>query len=282
MTFRIGIDIGGTFTDCVVQTPDGAMVIVKAPSTPPAFATGFMNALSRAAERFELPLADFLGRASVIVHGTTVSTNALVTGRTAPTGLIATKGHPDVLTLREAPRKQAWNWRLDYPDPFVPQNRTCEVGGRIDSLGNEVEPLSEDDVRAAVRRLRQAGVEAIAVSLLWSFVNPAHERRVAEIIEQEWPGVPVSLGHRVNPIPREYRRTIATAIDASLRPVVNGYVEDLSKALAAAGFTGRLLIANCGGGTPRPDRTSSSPTWAAPPSTSRRSAAARSSSPPRR
>jgi N-methylhydantoinase A len=259
MTFRIGIDIGGTFTDCVVQTPDGAMTIVKAPSTPPAFATGFMNALSRAAERFELPLADFLGRASVIVHGTTVSTNALVTGRTAPTGLIATKGHPDVLTLREAPRKQAWNWRLDYPDPFVPQNRTCEVGGRIDSLGNEVEPLSEDDVRAAVRRLRQVGVEAIAVSLLWSFVNPVHERRVAEIIEAEWPGVPVSLGHRVNPIPREYRRTIATAIDASLRPVVNGYVEDLSRALAAAGFKGRLLIANCGGGMMPPDEIVASP-----------------------
>ncbi len=80
----------------------------------------------------------------MIVHGTTVSTNALVTRRTAATGLIATRGHPDVLTLREAPRKKPWNWRLDYPEPFIPRNRTFEVGGRIDSLGKEVEPLSEE------------------------------------------------------------------------------------------------------------------------------------------
>ncbi len=161
--FRVGVDIGGTFTDCVVQTSDGTMVIVKSPSTPGDFARGFMDALKVAADRFEFSLADFLARVDVIVHGTTVSTNALVTRRTAPTGLIATRGHPDVLTLREAPRKKAWEWRLDYPDPFVPRNRTMEVGGRIDSLGNEVEPLSEEDVRAATRRLRQAGVEAIAV-----------------------------------------------------------------------------------------------------------------------
>lgn len=246
--FRVGIDIGGTFTDCVVHAPDGTAVIVKSPSTPGAFANGFMNALRLAATRFDLTLERFLAETAVIVHGTTVSTNAVVTRATAPTGLIATRGHPDVLTLREAPRKSAWNWRLDYPDPFIPRNRTVEVGGRIDSLGNEVEPLSEEDVVAGVRLLRQAGVEAIAVGLLWSFVNPVHESRVAEIIEREWSGVPVSLGHRVNPIPREYRRTIATAIDASLRPVVNAYIEELTQALSAAGFLGRLLIANCSGG----------------------------------
>jgi N-methylhydantoinase A len=257
--FRIGIDIGGTFTDCVVQVPGGTPLIVKSPSTPGAFATGFMNALQRAAERLGLGLGDLLAGTSVIVHGTTVSTNAVVTRRTAATGLIATRGHPDVLTLREAPRKKAWNWRLDYPDPFVPRNRTMEVGGRIDSLGHEVEALCEEDVRAAVRRLRQAGVEAVAVSLLWSFVNPAHERRVAEIVEQEWPGVPVSLGHLVNPIPREYRRTIATAIDASLRPVVNAYVRDLTGSLAGAGFQGRLLIANCTGGMMPPEEIIASP-----------------------
>lgn len=257
--FRIGIDIGGTFTDCVIHAPDGTMAIVKSPSTPGAFANGFMNALAVAAKRFDLPREELLARTQTIVHGTTVSTNAVVTRRTASTGLIATLGHPDVLTLREAPRKKAWNWKLDYPEPFVPRNRTIEVGGRIDSLGNEVEPLVEEDVRLAVRRLRQAGVEAIAVSLLWSFVNPAHEMRVAEIIEEEWPGVPVSLGHLVNPIPREYRRTIATAIDASLRPVVNAYIEDLTQALADAGFSGRLLIANCTGGMMPPEEIIASP-----------------------
>ena len=146
--FRVGIDIGGTFTDCVVQKPDGATIIVKSPSTPGDFAQGFMNALKVAAERFELGLADFLGRVDMIVHGTTVSTNALVTRRTAPTGLIATRGHPDVLTLREAPRKKAWDWRLDYPEPFVPRNRTLEVGGRIDSLGKLLNSLSYRGVLA--------------------------------------------------------------------------------------------------------------------------------------
>jgi N-methylhydantoinase A len=257
--FRVGIDIGGTFTDCVVHAADGTAIIVKSPSTPGAFATGFMNSLRLAAGRFDLSLDAFLARTGVIVHGTTVSTNAVVTRATAPTGLIATRGHPDVLTLREAPRKKAWNWRLDFPEPFIPRNRTVEVGGRIDSLGNEVEPLVEADVVDAVKRLRQAGVEAIAVSLLWSFVNPIHEKRVAEIIEREWPGVPVSLGHRVNPIPREYRRTIATAIDASLRPVVNAYVEELTQALARAGFHGRLLIANCSGGMMPPEEIIASP-----------------------
>ncbi|HEY9215988.1 MAG TPA: hydantoinase/oxoprolinase family protein [Ancylobacter sp.] len=257
--FRIGIDIGGTFTDCVVHTQDGGAFIVKSPSTPGAFATGFMNALGVAAGRLDLSLEALLARTGMIVHGTTVSTNAVVTRATAPTGLIATRGHPDVLTLREAPRKKAWNWRLDYPEPFIPRNRTVEVGGRIDSLGNEVEPLDEANVVAAVDRLRRAGVEAVAVSLLWSFVNPAHEQRVAQIIAREWPGVPVSLGHLVNPIPREYRRTIATAIDASLRPVVNAYIEELMQALSGAGFKGRLLIANCSGGMMPPEEILASP-----------------------
>jgi len=259
MTFRVGVDIGGTFTDCVVHAPDRAPVIAKSPSTPGAFATGFMNAIAAGAARFDLSLKDFLARTSLIVHGTTVSTNALVTRRTAATGLIVTHGHPDILTLREAPRKKTWNLRLDYPDPFIPRNRTFEVKERIDSLGQIVEPLDEASVRSAVRHLREAEVATIAVSLLWSFVNSAHEMRVAEIIEEEWPRIPVSLSHKVNPIPREYRRTIAAAIDASLKPIVNAYVDDLTHVLEEAGFKGRLLIANCAGGMMPPDEIIASP-----------------------
>jgi N-methylhydantoinase A len=259
MTYRIGIDIGGTFTDCVVHAEDAAPLIVKSPSTPDDFSAGFMNALAAAAQALGLSTAALLGRTSMIVHGTTVSTNALVTRSTAATALLATRGHPDVLTLREAPRKSPWNWKLDYPDPFVPRNRTFEIGGRIDSLGNEVEPLDEASVHAAIDRIRTAGIDAVAVSLLWSFVNPAHEIRVGEILRSKLPGVPVSLGHRVNPIPREYRRTIATAIDAALRPVVSAYIERLAAALDEAGFGGRLLIANCAGGMMPPDEIIATP-----------------------
>lgn len=259
MTYRIGIDIGGTFTDCVIHAPDAVPLIVKSPSTPGDFSEGFMNVLGVAAERLGLSRDALLGQVSTIVHGTTISTNALVTRKTAPTGLIATRGHPDVLTLREAPRKRPWNWKIDYPEPYVPRNRTFEVGGRIDSAGNEIDPLDESDVHKAAAAMRRAGLEAIAVSLLWSFVNPAHELRVAEILAEECPGVPVSLGHKVNPIPREYRRTIATAIDASLRPVVNAYIDRLTRALDEAGFAGRLLIANCSGGMMPPEEITASP-----------------------
>ena len=256
--YRVSIDIGGTFTDCVVS--DGArLVVVKAPSTPPAFERGFLDALALAARAFDTALPDFLARTARIVHGTTVATNALVEGRTGAVGLICSAGHPDVLTLREAPRKRAFDWRLDYPRPFVPRNRTVEVGGRIDARGNEIAPLSEDDVRAAVDYFRRCPVDAIAVSLLWSVVEPAHERRVGEIVSALWPEVPVTLSHALNPIPREYRRTIATAIDAALHGIVPAYLGRLEGAVRDAGFSGTLLVANCQGGMMTVDQIAARP-----------------------
>ena len=245
--YQVSIDIGGTFTDCVVS--DGArLAVVKAPSTPPAFERGFMDALALAARAFDRDLGNFLANTQRIVHGTTVATNALVEGRTGAVGLICTAGHPDVLTLREAPRKRAFEWRLDYPKPFVPRDRTFEVRGRIDARGNEITPLEEDDARHAVDYFKRCPVEAIAVSLLWSVAEPAHERRVGEIVGALWPDVPVTLSHALNPIPREYRRTIATAIDAALHGIVPAYLGRLESAVREAGFSGTLLVANCQGG----------------------------------
>ena len=256
--YQVSIDIGGTFTDCVVS--DGArLAVVKAPSTPPAFERGFMDALGLAARAFDCDLAGFLARTARIVHGTTVATNALVEGRVGAVGLICTAGHPDVLTLREAPRKRAFDWRLDYPRPFVPRNRTVEVGGRIDARGNEIAPLAEDDVRAAVDHLRRCPVDAIAVGLLWSVAEPAHECRVGEIVRELWPEVPVTLSHALNPIPREYRRTIATAIDASLHGIVPAYLGRLEGAVREAGFEGSLLVANCQGGMMTVDEIAARP-----------------------
>ena len=256
--YQVSIDIGGTFTDCVVS--DGArLAVVKAPSTPPAFEQGFMDALTRAARAFDCRLPDFLAATRRIVHGTTVATNALVEGRTGAVGLICTAGHPDVLTLREAPRKRAFDWRLDYPRPFVPRDRTCEVRGRIDARGNEIAPLCEDDVRAAVDHFRRCPVDAIAVSLLWSVVEPAHERRVGEIARALWPEVPVTLSHALNPIPREYRRTVATAIDAALHGIVPAYLGRLEGAVREAGFGGTLLVANCQGGMMTVDQIAARP-----------------------
>jgi N-methylhydantoinase A len=208
-----------------------------------------------------MTLADFLAKTDMIVHGTTVSTNALVEGKVAPTGLICNAGHPDILTLRESPRKRAFNIKIDFPPPYIHRSRTCEVRGRIDSMGNEIEPISDEDVRAAAKHLKACGVEAVAVCLLWSIVNPSHERRVREILEEELPGIPVTLSHELNPIPREYRRTISTAINASLYPIVSEYVGNLTRALKESGYDGELLIANCVGGMMPPEEIVARPIY---------------------
>ena len=253
MGYSVCIDIGGTFTDCIVATPDGTRDMFKVPSTPEAFEHGFLEVLGLAAESYNLDLRSFLSRIDIIVHGTTVATNALVEGKAGRVGLVCNKGHPDILTLREAPKKRAFDYRLDYPEPFVPRHLTCEVGGRIDADGREVTPLCANDVQAAIAQFRRMEVDAIAVCLLWSIVNGDHERQVREIIHAEWPGVPITLSHELNPIPREYRRTMSTAVDAALHPVVSSYVALLRCALRNAGYGNELLVANCIGGMMPPD-----------------------------
>jgi N-methylhydantoinase A len=247
------IDIGGTFTDLVLYSRESDLEIFKSPTTPGEFEKGFINVLKVAADSHQLALGDFLAKTDLIVHGTTVSTNALVEGKVAPAGLICNSGHPDILTLRESPRKRAFNTKIDFPPPYIPRNRTCEMRGRIDAMGIEIEPLNEKDVVAAAKYLKKAGVEAVAVCLLWSIVNPKHELRVGEILKRELPGVPVTLSHALNPIPREYRRTISTAINASLFPIVSAYTEKLANVLKQNGYRNELLIANCVGGMMPPE-----------------------------
>jgi len=251
--FASCIDIGGTFTDLVVYQTDRGLDIFKSPTTPGEFERGFMQVLGLAAEHYGLTLGEFLERNELIVHGTTVSTNALVEGKTAPIGLICNAGHPDVLTIREAPRKRAFSVQIDYPQPFVPRNRTYEVRGRIEALGRELEPLVEQDVIDAIRYFKRCEVQAIAVSLLWSIANPAHELAIRDLVAAEWPDIPVTLSHEINPIPREYRRTISTAINASLYPAVASYTARLAAALKQAGYRRDLLIANCIGGMMPPE-----------------------------
>ena len=247
------IDIGGTFTDLVLYSRESDLEIFKSPTTPGEFERGFIDVLGVAAASHGMKLGDFLGKMDMLVHGTTVSTNALIEGKVAEAGLICTAGHPDILTLRESPRKRAFNTKIDFPPPFIPRSRTCEIRGRIDAMGNEIDKLNEKDVVAAARHLKKCGVEAVAVCLLWSIVNPAHERRVREILQKELPGLPISLSHELNPIPREYRRTISTAINASLYPIVSAYTQKLAKVLRDAGFKNELLIGNCVGGMMPPD-----------------------------
>lgn len=254
MPFQACIDIGGTFTDCLVSDESGKVTLHKAPTTPGQFQKGFIDVLRVAAEELGLSPAEFIARIDIIVHGSTVSTNALVERKVARTGLLLNEGHEDILVLREGPRKGAFEWRLDYPEPYVSRNLTMPVRGRIDARGREIVPFRDEDVAGAVETFRRRGVQAIAVGFLWSVVNPAHELRAREIIRGEWPEVAVTLSHEINPMPREYKRIIAAAIDASISPIVRTYVEALEGALQQEGFAGQLLLANCVGGMmPVPD-----------------------------
>lgn len=251
--FSVCIDIGGTFTDCLVEDSTGKHHIFKASTTPGEFQNGFMDSLALAAEHFDLSLIDFLKATNQIVHGSTVSTNALIERKVSKTGYFCTKGHPDVLTMREAIRKPVFDWQLNFPEPFVPRQFTTEIPGRFTSQGNEVEPLGEDAVRRAVLDFQAAGVEALSVAFLWSIVNNAHEIRVREIVKELWPEMPITLSHELNPIGREYRRTIASVIDASLKPIVSRYITKLINALEEAGYENELLLANCVGGMMPPN-----------------------------
>tara|TARA_B100001123_G_scaffold450953_1_gene625416 strand:- start:2914 stop:4974 length:2061 start_codon:yes stop_codon:yes gene_type:complete len=254
MSYSVCIDIGGTFTDCLVAEHEKGLSIFKSASTPGEFETGFMNVLQLAAQHYQKSLREFLAECDRIVHGTTVSTNALVEAKGATVGFICNKGHPDILLYREAPRKRCFDLQLDYPEPLVPRVRTHEIDGRIDFQGNVVTPFSESDVHDAIQRFRSMEVQAIAVCLLWSNVNGEHERRARDIIRDVWGEVPITLSHELNPIPREYRRAASAVIDASLYPIVSSYISSLLNALEAEGFSAeRFLIANCEGGMMPPD-----------------------------
>jgi N-methylhydantoinase A len=253
MSYRLCIDIGGTFTDLVVADSKGNVNIFKSPTTPGDYTDAFIETVKMAAGHLGLPLKEFMGQCSTIEggyfgHGSTVSTNAIIEGKAAKTGLICTKGFRDILLAREGGKENPYNWQMEYPEPYIPRYLTISVGERINAEGGIEEKLNEDDVRQAVKQLKEYNVRAVAVALLWSIANPAHELKIAEIIEKEWPGIPYSLSHQVNPCIREYRRFSSTAIDASLKPLVGSYVAQLEKRLEAIGYKGQLSLLTSSGG----------------------------------
>jgi len=188
------------------------------------------------------------------IHGTTVSTNALLQKKTAKTGLLCTKGHRHILYYRDAGKLEPYNLRVKYPGPLIPVYLTLPVTERVNSEGGVETPLDEQDVREAIRQLKAWNVETVAVALLWSIVNPAHEQRIAEIIDEEWPGVHVSISSEVQPLVREYHRTCATVIDASVKPIIRRYVESLQKSLAENGLEHEfLMVVSSGGVMSAPD-----------------------------
>lgn len=255
--YIVGVDIGGTFTDCVAIDAEGTITTAKAPSVPGDFATGMIDAVSAVAEKLGRDPARFFGEIATLSHGTTVGTNAVVQKRGAKIGLVTTRGHTDVLHIMRGSRGVSGQdvRRIVHfpeggkPDPIVPRRLIEGVSERVDCFGKVVVPLNEAEAEAAIGRLVAAGVEAIAICFLWSFLEPAHERRVRDMVRAIAPKLFVTCSADLVPKWGEYERTTAVVINAYIGPLTAGYLRSLDAKLAAFGYGRPLQITQCGGGT---------------------------------
>jgi N-methylhydantoinase A len=248
MGYRIAIDTGGTFTDLVLADEQGNMYLGKAPTTFERIFNGIEGAFSMVAEQLGMDVAAVLGRTDLLIYGTTHATNAIIEGKTAKTALLVTEGFPEILVLREGGKTNPYDLAAVYPQPYIPRRLTFEISERVDSEGQIVLPLDRRQACQVLETLRKRRVEAVAVCFLWSPVNPTNEAAMGRLIEEELPGVPYTLSHRLNPIIREYRRASSTAIDASLKPLIGSHLQQMESDLRRAGFGGELLVATSFGG----------------------------------
>jgi N-methylhydantoinase A len=263
-TLRIGIDIGGTFTDVVLMSPAGVRTS-KAPTTPWDFSVGVLDGLHQAASDLGTDLPGLLRRTDLLNHGSTVATNALITRSGATVGLITTRGFEDTpLVMRAVGRVDGLSEEeirrvtaVTKPDPLVPPERIRGVRERVDAFGEIAVPLAEADVAAALDELLDGeGVDALAVSLLHAWRNPVHERRIRELVAERRPDrrVYVSLGSDLSQVAGEYARTNTAIANAFVGPAVGRYLENLERQLRDCGFEGRILVMQGNGGLTSHDR----------------------------
>ena len=249
MSYRIGVDVGGTFTDCVLRRPDGSLVLEKAPTTPQDQSDGVLDGLAQLASLEGLELSELLAQTRTIVHGTTTGDNALIQMKGAPTGLIVTEGFRDEIEFRRCFKEDIWDPAAAPPAPIARRRVRLEVAERMTAEGEVETVLDEEAVRKATVRLRNFGVTSIAVCFLHSYINAEHELRAREIILEEFPDVEmVSLSHEVLPKPPEFERTSTTLVNSFVGPPIARYLERLTARLADAGFSHELLVATSAGG----------------------------------
>jgi N-methylhydantoinase A len=255
MALSIGIDVGGTFTDFVV-TRDGAEPgIFKVLSTPHDPSIAVVNGMEEiaASQTPPQPVGQFIATVDTIVHGTTVTTNATLTGTGAKSGLITTRGVRDALEMRRGVREEQYNNRFTNVKPLVPRYLRIGVGGRLDRDGREIEPLALDEVRRAVALFQAEGVEAVSICFMNAYANPAHERAAGEIVRRELPGAYLTVSTDLLPSIRFYERVSTTALNSYVGPKLNHYLAQLVARLNGIGFRGVLLIMQSNGGVMAPE-----------------------------
>ena len=242
---RVCIDVGGTFTDCLVMDETGLLQKFKAPTTPSDPSTGLMNALKKAAKHYKSDFREFLSQIEVLVHGTTLATNILINERGTKAGMITTKGFRDSIEMRRGIKPvdvSLYNLFIPPNRPLIPRSRRIGVEERALVDGSIMTPLNEQGVRDAVKKFQAQGVKSIAICFLHSYANPKHERRAAEIVHEIAPEIFVSTSHETLPIWREFERFNTTTVGSYVGPAVAEYLTSLEKVLKDTGFTGTFLM----------------------------------------
>ena len=246
---RIGVDVGGTFTDVVLVNERGGVHASKSPSNPADPASGVIDAVTVAARRHGYrDLGALLAACGLFVHGATVATNTLLEKKGARVGLLTTRGFRDSLEIRRGIRPNAWDHRAPMPEVLVPRYLRLPVGGRLDATGQELESIVAADVATALATFRAEGVESVAVCLLHSYANPAHEHRVRDLVRAAWPEAWVCCSADVAPVIGEYERSSTAAVNAYIAPRVVPYLRALEERLAALGLARGLLLVQSNGG----------------------------------
>ena len=244
MAWRIGVDIGGTFTDvALIDDTSGAIGVAKVPTTPRNLADGVLSALDIAMQRYGIAAADV----GLLSHATTVVTNAILEEKGARAALITTRGFRDVLELRRSARADLYDLFQDAPATLIPRRRRFEITERVGADGIVVTPLAEGEIDGLIAELKAARVEAVAVSLLFSFLNPDHERRLGARLRAALPGVPVYLSSEVLPEIKEFERASTTAVCAYVGPILASYLEKLEGATRSKSLPSLYVMASNGG-----------------------------------
>lgn len=256
MSYIVAVDSGGTFTDAVILDDNGRVSSAKSPSTPEDFSIGVIDSVRLAAESLGLSLGDFLKDCRIFGHGTTVATNTFLTRTGAKVGLITTKGHEDALLIGRVKQKVAgltedeviYAVRLNKPEPIVPRPMIQGITERVDYKGAVIVSLNEEEVSAAANRLVEAGADAIAICLLWSFMNPIHEKRVKSLLQAQHPGITVIASSDIAPLMGEYERGVTTVIACYVARKISDYLTKLESKLRSSGFPHSPLIMQSSGG----------------------------------
>ncbi len=241
---RLAVDIGGTFTDIALEKGEGALVTAKTLTTPSAPEQGVLTGVAEALQRASLTPADI----GVIIHGTTLATNALIEKRGAKTALLTSEGHRDALAMAYENRFEQYDVMIDRPPPLVPRWLRLPVRERMNAAGEALIALDEASLAAAIEALEREGVESLAVGFLHSYANPAHERRAGALVAKALPHLSISLSSDVAPEIREYERQTTTVANAFVRPLMERYLRALASSFDAKGFACPFLLVTSGGG----------------------------------